>query len=90
MPLASIGTGLLALAALLWAQLRNYRRTNRVFNHGLVAATAASPVVLLWLVAGHTVARAGLREARAGGPVMTAGRAGRRGAAGRRRHASCW
>jgi hypothetical protein len=29
-------------------------------NQGLVAATAASAVVLLWLVVGHSVARAGL------------------------------
>ncbi|MFE2476463.1 hypothetical protein [Streptomyces sp. NPDC059389] len=67
LPLASLGTGLLALAALAWAQRRNYRRTNRVFNHGLVAATAASLVVLLWLAVGHTVARSGLAEARADG-----------------------
>ncbi|MGW6706132.1 hypothetical protein ACWGDE_14740 [Streptomyces sp. NPDC054956] len=66
-PLASLGAGLLALAALVWAQRRNYRRTNRVFNHGLVAATAATLAVLLWLAAGHTVARAGLSEARTDG-----------------------
>lgn len=67
LPLLSLGAGLLALAALAWAQRRNYRRTNRVFNHGLVAATAASLVVLLWLAAGHTVARSGLSEARTDG-----------------------
>ncbi|MGP3686084.1 hypothetical protein ACTVZO_15465 [Streptomyces sp. IBSNAI002] len=66
-PLASIAAGLVALAALAWAQRRNYRRTNRVFNHGLLAATAASVVVLLWLAVGHTVARASLNEARAQG-----------------------
>ncbi|MGW0401587.1 hypothetical protein ACWD0E_27775 [Streptomyces sp. NPDC003002] len=66
-PLASIGTGVLALVGLAWAQRRNYRRTNRVFNQGLLAATAASVVVLLWLAVGHTVARAGLSEARADG-----------------------
>ncbi|MET7849158.1 hypothetical protein ABZT48_13170 [Streptomyces avermitilis] len=59
-PWAAIGLGVLVLAALAWAQRRNYRRTNRVLNQGLVAATAASAVVLLWLVVGHTVARAGL------------------------------
>ncbi|MET9854016.1 hypothetical protein ABZY57_13820 [Streptomyces sp. NPDC006450] len=67
LPLASLGAGLLALAALVWAQRRNYRRTNRVFNHGLVAATTAALVLLLWLVAGHTVARSGLSEARTDG-----------------------
>jgi len=61
-PWAAIGLGVLALAALAWAQHRNYRRTNRVLNHGLVAATATTTVVLLWLVVGHTVARAGLND----------------------------
>ncbi|MFF6995091.1 hypothetical protein ACFY93_09050 [Streptomyces sp. NPDC008313] len=59
-PWAAIGLGVLALGALAWTQHRNYRRTNRVLNHGLVAATAASTVVLLWLVVGHGVARAEL------------------------------
>ncbi|MEU9300245.1 hypothetical protein [Streptomyces sp. NPDC048269] len=66
-PLASLAAGLVALAALAWAQRRNYRRTHRVFNHGLLAATAASVVVLLWLAVGHTVARSSLGEARAQG-----------------------
>ncbi|MFJ6754212.1 hypothetical protein ACIQNK_04125 [Streptomyces sp. NPDC091273] len=66
-PLASLGAGLLALAGLVWAQRRNYRHTNRVFNHGLLAATAASVVVLLWLAVGHTVARSSLSEARVDG-----------------------
>ena len=61
-PWAAIGLGVLALAGLAWAQHRNYRRTNRVLNHGLVAATATATVVLLWLVVGHTVARAGLND----------------------------
>ena len=61
-PWAAIALGVLALAALAWAQHRNYQRTNRVLNHGLVAATATTTVVLLWLVVGHTVARAGLND----------------------------
>ncbi|MER7576449.1 hypothetical protein [Streptomyces sp. NPDC126514] len=61
-PWAAITLGVLALAALAWAQHRNYRRTNRVLNHGLVAATAAATVVLLWLVIGHSVARASLND----------------------------
>lgn len=59
-PWAAIGLGVLALAGLAWAQQRNYRRTNRVLNQGLVAATATATVVLLWLVVGHSFARAGL------------------------------
>lgn len=61
-PWAALGLGVLAVGSLVWAQRRNYRRTNRVFNHGLVAATAASTVVLLWLAVGHTVARSGLSD----------------------------
>ncbi|MFF7975634.1 hypothetical protein [Streptomyces sp. NPDC007905] len=59
-PWAAIVLGVLALAALGWAQHRTYRRTNRVLNHGLVAGTAATTVVLLWLVVGHIVARSEL------------------------------
>ncbi|MFG2709122.1 hypothetical protein ACGFX2_01010 [Streptomyces goshikiensis] len=66
-PLAALAAGALALAALGWAQRRNYHRTNRVFNHGLVAATGAALVVLLWLAVGQSFARAGLNEARADG-----------------------
>jgi len=61
-PWAAIGLGVLALGSLFWAQRRNYHRTNRVLNQGMAAATAASAVVLLWLVVGHSVARAGLEE----------------------------
>ncbi|MFI9118784.1 hypothetical protein ACIGW0_05140 [Streptomyces bikiniensis] len=66
-PYASLALGLVALAALGWAQRRTYVRTHRVFNHGLLAATAATGAALLWLLAAHTVARAGLDDARAHG-----------------------
>ncbi|MEV6836845.1 hypothetical protein AB0N17_20445 [Streptomyces sp. NPDC051133] len=59
-PWAAIGLGVLALGALGWTQHRMYRRTNRVLNHGLVAASAATTVALLWLVVGHAVARSEL------------------------------
>ncbi|MFF1838605.1 hypothetical protein ACFVXE_31080 [Streptomyces sp. NPDC058231] len=62
-PFFSLGLGAVALGGLFWAQRRNYRRTNRVFNHGLLVATAASTVLLLWLAVGHTVARAELQDA---------------------------
>ncbi|CAL9451706.1 hypothetical protein [Streptomyces sp. enrichment culture] len=61
-PWAALALGVLALAGLVWAQYRNYRRTNRVLNHGLVAATATAAIVLLWLVVGHSVARSGLGD----------------------------
>ncbi|MFJ3820236.1 hypothetical protein [Streptomyces nodosus] len=61
-PWFALALGVLALAALGWAQRRQYRRTNRVFNRGLVAATACTAVALLWLAVGHSVARAGLNS----------------------------
>ncbi|MFF8030969.1 hypothetical protein [Streptomyces sp. NPDC016626] len=61
-PWPAIALGVLALAALAWAQRRTYLRTNRVLNHGLVAATAAAAAVLLWLTVGHTLARSNLHD----------------------------
>ncbi|MFF5583180.1 hypothetical protein [Streptomyces hygroscopicus] len=61
-PWVAIATGVVALGALGWAQRREYQRTNRVLNHGLLAATAASAVVMLWLVIGHGIARAELSD----------------------------
>ncbi|MGW0564299.1 hypothetical protein ACWDZ4_27770 [Streptomyces sp. NPDC003016] len=66
-PFAALGLGVLALGGLFRAQRRTYRRTNRVFNPGLLTASVASAVVLLWLGAGHAVARAGLEDAMAHG-----------------------
>ncbi|MGR8010520.1 hypothetical protein [Streptomyces hypolithicus] len=66
-PFIGLGLGFVALAGLFWAQRRNYRRTNRVFNHGLLAASVASAVVLLWLGAGHAIARSELKDAMAHG-----------------------
>lgn len=61
-PWAALALGVVTLAALAWAGLREYRRTNRVLSPGLVAAGAATGVVLLWLAVGHTVARAQLNS----------------------------
>ncbi|MEU1919440.1 hypothetical protein AB0H23_00235 [Streptomyces albogriseolus] len=61
-PWPAITLGLATLAALAWAQRRTYLRTNRVLNHGLVTATAATTVVLLWLTAGHALARSHLDD----------------------------
>nr|WP_104531118.1 hypothetical protein [Streptomyces specialis] len=62
-PWASMVTGLVVLSVLLWAQRRHYLRTNRVFNQGLLAATAATTVLLVWLVGAHAVARSALTDA---------------------------
>lgn len=61
-PWFALGLGVTALAALGWAQRREYRRTNRVLSPGLVTATAATALVLLWLPVGHSLARAGLDD----------------------------
>ncbi|MFD3625117.1 hypothetical protein [Streptomyces sp. NPDC058698] len=61
-PWAAMALGLAVLAVLAWAQRRTYLRTHRVLNHGLVAATAAAAVVLLWLTAGHTLSRSNLND----------------------------
>ncbi|MEU8761043.1 hypothetical protein [Streptomyces sp. NPDC048659] len=66
-PFLSVALGLAALAVLVWAQRRTYARTHRVFNRGLLGATAACLAGLLWLLAGHGLARAGLDEARTRG-----------------------
>ncbi|MFI6766734.1 hypothetical protein [Streptomyces sp. NPDC050355] len=61
-PWWAMAAGVVAIGALGWAQRRHYRRTNRVFDPGLLVATAASVAVLVWLVVGHAVARAGLTD----------------------------
>ncbi|MFF8815045.1 hypothetical protein [Streptomyces pactum] len=61
-PWAAVATGVLALGALGWAQRRDYVRTNRVFNVGTLGATGACAALLLWLLAGHGVARAQLTD----------------------------
>lgn len=66
-PVLALLAGVVAIGVLAWAQRRNFLRTNRVFNHGLLAATAASVALLLWLTAAHAVASAQLGEARTGG-----------------------
>ena len=66
-PYFGTAMGLLALAALISLQRRNFLRTNRVFNHGLVAASTACAVVLLWVVAGHLVADSELHTSRVHG-----------------------
>ncbi|MBP2330964.1 hypothetical protein JOF56_011349 [Kibdelosporangium banguiense] len=49
-PFVEILLGLVVLAALVMAQIFVRRRSNRVFNVGLVAATAAAVISLLWVM----------------------------------------
>lgn len=62
LPWLSWALGLITLGALGYAQRRTFLRTNRVVNRGLAGASAATVIVLLWLVAGHTLARMDLEE----------------------------
>ncbi|MFF2373347.1 hypothetical protein ACFVUW_03085 [Streptomyces xiamenensis] len=66
-PWFSLAAAALALGVLAWAQRRHWLRTHRVFNQGLLAATGAALMLLLWLVGAHTFARAALDEADRGG-----------------------
>ncbi|MFB6891195.1 hypothetical protein ACFCX4_18035 [Kitasatospora sp. NPDC056327] len=50
-PWAGYALGLVALLALAWVQLSLFRRTNRVLNIGLLAATASVLAAVLWLTA---------------------------------------
>lgn len=61
-PWFALASGAVAIGALAWAQRRNYLRTNRVFNLGLLGATAASVVALLWLSGAHVLAQSALGE----------------------------
>ncbi|WP_329579944.1 hypothetical protein OG500_13145 [Kitasatospora sp. NBC_01250] len=61
-PWAAYALGVLVLAALFWCQLRLFRRTNRIFNPGLLTATAAVLVTLLWLTGGMRAADSALAD----------------------------
>ncbi|AUY54158.1 hypothetical protein EH183_11905 [Streptomyces sp. CB01881] len=61
-PWAAYGLGVLALATLVWVQVVLYRRTNRVFNIGLLGATAAVLSAVLWLTVAGTGVNSALRD----------------------------
>lgn len=61
-PWFALALGALTIGVLVWAQRRHYLRTNRVFNRGLLAATAAAIVLVLWMTAVHAIARGNLSE----------------------------
>ncbi|MEV8099565.1 CHASE3 domain-containing protein [Kitasatospora sp. NPDC085879] len=77
LPAAAVLLGIVALAALGGYQVLLFRRTNRVFNPGLVAASAAVLAALGWLVVGSLVASGSLAAGRSGGaePLRVLGQA---------------
>ncbi|WP_099903248.1 hypothetical protein [Streptomyces sp. TLI_171] len=66
-PWLTLLLGVLALAALGRYQLLLFRRTNRVFNPGLLAASLAVLAALAWLGGGTAVAGGSLHDARTHG-----------------------
>ncbi|WP_431680891.1 hypothetical protein [Kitasatospora sp. KL5] len=76
-PWAAVLLGLAALAALGAYQVQLFRRTNRVFNPGLVAASAAVAAATLWLTVGGMVASGSLEAGRSHGaePLRVLGQA---------------
>ncbi|WP_344635150.1 hypothetical protein [Kitasatospora cystarginea] len=68
-PWAALALGLLTLVVLVRCQVLLLRRTNRVFNPGLLGASAAVLAALAWLTAGSLSARSGLADSRANGAV---------------------
>ncbi|MEV7188129.1 hypothetical protein [Kitasatospora sp. NPDC093102] len=72
-PWGAYGLAVVTLAALAWVQLTLFRRTNRVFNIGLLGATAAVLAGALWLtVAGLTTRSALEQSAREGATPLRA------------------
>ncbi|WP_329489937.1 hypothetical protein OG618_25920 [Kitasatospora sp. NBC_01246] len=66
-PWAAYGLGVVTLTALVWVQTTLYRRTNRVFNIGLLGSTAAVLAAVLWLTVAGTGANSTLRKSQIDG-----------------------
>ncbi len=69
-PFVEVLLGLLALGCLVAAQVFVRRRTNRVLNVGLVAATAASGLVLLWVLVAAVSVSVNVGQARERGSAQ--------------------
>ncbi|MFE9426249.1 hypothetical protein ACFYNO_25200 [Kitasatospora sp. NPDC006697] len=61
-PWAAYALGVVVLLALLWFQLVLFRRTNRVFNPGLLGATGAVLVLLAWTAGASLAADSSLQQ----------------------------
>lgn len=70
LPLVEVALGLVMLARLVTAQRFLRRRTNRVLNVGLVAATAASALLLLWVGVVAAAVSVNVGQARAAGSAQ--------------------
>ncbi|KDN82760.1 hypothetical protein [Kitasatospora cheerisanensis] len=66
-PWTALALGVLALAALGRYQVLLFRRTNRVFNPGLLGASLAVLTAVVWLLAGTATASGDLADGRLGG-----------------------
>jgi hypothetical protein len=64
LPVLGVIVALIAAGVLIGVQRRLARRTRRLLNHGLVIATAAGLISLVWLLVGLSVARAQFSDAR--------------------------
>ena len=62
LPWAALGLGVVLLALLVRAQRRLFHRTNRVFNLGMLFATACATLALLWLAVGQSIAASYLAD----------------------------
>lgn len=69
-PVVEVLLGLAALAVLVFAQRYLIRRTKRIFNIGLVLATTASVISLVWVVTATSVAIADVSASRSGGSTQ--------------------
>jgi len=69
-PFVEVLLGLVALGCLVVAQVFVRRRTNRVLNVGLLAATAASGLVLLWVLVAAVAVSVNVGQARERGSAQ--------------------
>ncbi|SNQ49302.1 conserved membrane hypothetical protein [Frankia canadensis] len=76
-PLVVAAAGLVSVAMLVVVQIRLFRRTNRILNPALVAATLLAAIAVGWALTAFAVQRAHLLDARDQGfrPLTAAGQA---------------
>src|SRR5262249_20357865 len=63
LPVVALTAGAVSLAGLIWAQVFVFRRTHRVVNLGLLAASAAVIAGLLWWMSAEAAATAAMTGA---------------------------